>query len=250
MPRMTLAKRIAAGIKALDRKRTPEELAAARERFCGPLHVEVVADARKTKLCLTLEALHLPWSFDTPECVMEAVLRRENEHMWDLFIRAFGTRAQYNERCTQDSKAQPARFPEVMDEPQRGPEPERRASMPGTWKSALDKYQYPADLTQFNGAPNYPGWFDLRLDPGDCLQTMGFEARFRIRARRHLEAWAEVVFWKLYNLPLARNKITQQVLDSDVSPAHLWSSCMDYIETLLSHRTSNKGGLKPPCLIE
>ena len=117
---MTLAERIAAGIKALDRKRTPEELAAARERFCGPLHVEVVADARTTKLCLTLEALHLPWSFDTPECVMEEILRRENEHMWDLFIRAFGTRAQYNERCTQDGNAQPARLPEVMDEPQPG----------------------------------------------------------------------------------------------------------------------------------
>ncbi len=70
--------------------------------------------------------------------------------------------------------------------------------MPNTWTDALEKYRYPVDLRRFAGAGNHPGWFDLNICPGDPLQTMGFETRFRGQAPDHREAWAEVVFWKLY----------------------------------------------------
>ena len=101
--------------------------------------------------------------------------------------------------------------------------------MPDTWKQALGEYRYPVDLRQFAGASEYPGWFELNIDPGDPLQTTGFETRFREQARHHLEAWGEVVFWKLYKMPPARNSATRRVLDSGARPADLWSSCMDYV---------------------
>ena len=95
---------------------------------------------------------------------------------------------------------------------------------------ALAQYQYPVDLTRFTGALEDQNWFNVRIEPGDRIQTMEFEARFREHARFHLKAWGEVVFWKLYTIGIARNKTTQQVLDSGVSPDELWSACTDYIE--------------------
>ena len=98
--------------------------------------------------------------------------------------------------------------------------------MPHTWKRALDAYRYPVDLGRFTGARECPGWFELSIDPGDPLQTLGFETRFRGQARHHREAWGEVVFWKLYMMPPARNGKTQDVLDKldelGLSVAELW----------------------------
>ena len=82
--------------------------------------------------------------------------------------------------------------------------------MPHTWKRALDEYRYPVDLRKLAGFPNRDGWFELNISPGDPLQTMGFEARFRQQACHHLEAWAEVAFWKLFAIPLARKSDWQR----------------------------------------
>ena len=54
-------------------------------------------------------------------------------------------------------------------------------------------------MTKFRDAQKHHGWFDLRLDPGNRLQTMSFEAHFRAKALDNLEAWGEVVFWKLFS---------------------------------------------------
>ncbi len=98
------------------------------------------------------------------------------------------------------------------------------------WARALDEYRYPVDLTRFPGADEHPSWFDLDTKPGDRLKTIDFEDRFREQAQHRLEAWGEVTFWKLYTMPLARNRMTQQVLDVRVRPDELRSACMDYIE--------------------
>ena len=98
-----------------------------------------------------------------------------------------------------------------------------------TWTQALDAYRYRVDLSDFTRASEHPGWFELSIDPGDPFQTMGFETRFREQARHHLRAWGEVVFWKLYSIPPARDGVTQRVLGSGVLPAELWSKCMDYV---------------------
>ena len=99
-----------------------------------------------------------------------------------------------------------------------------------TWDKALDSYEYPVDLTRFADTQEYQDWFKLNLDRGDLLQTMDFETRFRGLARDHLEAWAEVVFWKLYSRSMeAAVERASKLLRSGVSPAHLWSSCANYM---------------------
>ncbi|MCY4654355.1 MAG: hypothetical protein OXC95_14470 [Dehalococcoidia bacterium] len=85
--------------------------------------------------------------------------------------------------------------------------------MPDTWEDALKAYRYPVDLSKFGGAEDYPGWFETKLQKGDLAETLKFEDRFRDMAPNHLEAWYEVVFWKLYSNPLVRNKITSGVID-------------------------------------
>ena len=99
-----------------------------------------------------------------------------------------------------------------------------------TWARALDAYRYRVDLTGFRAAHEHRGWFDLKIDPGDVPQTVDFETRFRAQAQDHLEAWGEVVFWKLYSggKGLAAKR-TGALLGSGVVAADLWSSCADYI---------------------
>ena len=99
-----------------------------------------------------------------------------------------------------------------------------------TWERALDAYRYPVDLTGFRDAHEHRDWFDLKIDPGDVAQTVHFETRFRARAQDHLEAWGEVVFWKLYSGGKGRAaKRAGALLGSGVVAADLWWSCADYI---------------------
>lgn len=96
------------------------------------------------------------------------------------------------------------------------------------WLTARDRYRYPVDLAKFAGPKEHPDWFDLKLE--SRCETMGFEDRFRERARHHLNAWGEVVFWKLHSTGVTRNNSTRRVLKSDVSPGQLWRACANYIE--------------------
>ena len=99
-----------------------------------------------------------------------------------------------------------------------------------TWERALDAYRYPVDLTGFRDAETHPGWFDLKIDPGNRTQTMSFETRFRTQAVDHLEAWGEVVFWKLFSGGTGRAaKRAGALLGSGAVAADLWSSCSNYI---------------------
>ncbi len=99
-----------------------------------------------------------------------------------------------------------------------------------TWESALDSYRYPVDLADFRDAQEHPGWFGLRIVPGNRAQTMSFEAGFRAQASEHLQAWGEVVFWKLVSGGTGRAaKRAGALLASDAAPADLWSSCAGYV---------------------
>ena len=65
-----------------------------------------------------------------------------------------------------------------------------------TREEALDSYRYPVDLTDFADAPKHGGWFGLDVAPGDPLQTIGLETRFRHQERlyatnSHAESKAE-----------------------------------------------------------
>ena len=110
--------------------------------------------------------------------------------------------------------------------------------MPQTWENALSKYRYPdrgdgrLDLARFADAQDYRdcGWFEWSVDEGNLENTKAFELRFRELGPYNLEAWAEVVFWKLYTIPPGRQKTTRQVLASRVTAAELWQHCTNYVE--------------------
>ena len=99
-----------------------------------------------------------------------------------------------------------------------------------TWKKSLDKCRYPVDLRKFRSGTKHRGWFESSISPGDRRQTRDFEARFRKLAPYHLEAWAEVAFWKLYSRRGIARENALKVLRSAISPRTLWCSCNDYIE--------------------
>ena len=105
--------------------------------------------------------------------------------------------------------------------------------MPHTWKQARDAYCYPVDLRKFTDASKYRDWFKENIKPGDRGRTMAFEDRFRKHGPDNLEAWGEVVFWKNYTMPPARNRITRKVLAGGVSGASaddLWQKCIAYVD--------------------
>lgn len=190
---------------------------ATYERFTEPIEVTLVAGPRKTALVFILDQYGLPWTWEAPEGILEERLRQFDGNVYRQFLRDHGLKT-YREVSKRTARGSPIPRTMTLDE-----------SPSGAWERALNAYRYDADLTRFSGADQHPGWFGLNIDPGDPLQTMGFETRFRGQARRHLEAWAEVVFWKLYTMPPARNGAAQQVFERKVRPAVLWGLCLDYV---------------------
>ena len=108
--------------------------------------------------------------------------------------------------------------------------------MPGTWEEALQAYRYPVDLADFKDAGKYPGWFQRNDSPtkGTLAATVAFEKRFRELAPDHLEAWYEVVFWKMYSQRGRANDRTRRVIhrirSSGVTADRLWSVCRNYTQ--------------------
>ncbi|MYC33785.1 MAG: hypothetical protein F4X64_11495 [Chloroflexi bacterium] len=106
--------------------------------------------------------------------------------------------------------------------------------MPQTWEKALDSYNYEVRLAEFQDAQMYPGWFKWDTGNGDRARTMEFEKRFRKLAPDHLEAWYEVVFWKLYSSDGAASHRARTVInaikESGVSAPQLWLLCQRYID--------------------
>jgi hypothetical protein len=106
--------------------------------------------------------------------------------------------------------------------------------MSSTWVYALEDYSYPFDLRKFDDAQNYPGWFALSSNSGNRAETMQFEDHFRRHALEAIEPWLEVIYWKVYNQPLARNKTThamaRRLLSERASPRSLWDACLSFVE--------------------
>jgi ribosomal protein L40E len=104
------------------------------------------------------------------------------------------------------------------------------------WQHALDEYRYPVNLTTFADRQEYSGWFTRNIEIGDRAQTIKFETLFRQNAPEHLEAWFEVVFWKLYKVavPALSSYRAKIVIDSvrrrGVSAGELWSRCSEFTE--------------------
>ena len=66
------------------------------------------------------------------------------------------------------------------------------------WERALLEYRYVVDLRDFAGRSEYgEQWFSENLASGDREETIHFEDRFRAAANVAIEAWYEVIFWKM-----------------------------------------------------
>lgn len=106
--------------------------------------------------------------------------------------------------------------------------------MPHTWQDALNAYRYPVDLADFSGAQSHDGWFIQNTGEGGRQETIAFEDRFRELGPYQVEAWYEVVFWKLYTTPQFRQQTTQDVIlrltDDRTTAARLWEICSNYVE--------------------
>lgn len=105
--------------------------------------------------------------------------------------------------------------------------------MPHTWKDALSKYRYPVRLAAFEDPHIDRGWFECDTGSGDQSRTMEFEERFRKLAPDHLEAWYEVVFWKMYSQTGRRDRITREAIanikKSGLTPGDLSDLCQNYV---------------------
>ena len=106
--------------------------------------------------------------------------------------------------------------------------------MPHTWQKALDSYRYEVHLADFGDARKYPDAFKYDIGSGDRTSTMKFEERFRELAPHRLDAWCEVVFWKMYSQRGAASHRSRTVISnikaSGVSAEELWNLCQDYIQ--------------------
>ena len=107
--------------------------------------------------------------------------------------------------------------------------------MPDTWEAALQEYRYPVDLTEFEHRCEYLRWFQSDDSPhtGNRTETADFEDRFRKKAEHDIEAWYEVVFWKIYSQGKGRATYrTQEVIcriQSEMTTAdELWDLCVEY----------------------
>jgi hypothetical protein len=83
--------------------------------------------------------------------------------------------------------------------------------MPQTWINARKQYDYSVKLADYQHANNCPGFFKQQIK-GDRNSTIAFENYFRSNAQK-IEAWCEVVFWKLYSQNGRRDKHTKKCWD-------------------------------------
>lgn len=99
------------------------------------------------------------------------------------------------------------------------------------WLETLKAYCYEVDLTLFEARSKYPGWFVDRIE-GTRDATMSFEDRFRSLAAQHLEAWYEVVFWKMFSQG-RRDKTTREAISkieaSSLGARDLYNHCCEYV---------------------
>jgi hypothetical protein len=101
------------------------------------------------------------------------------------------------------------------------------------WREALDTYRYPVSLSAYKFRYDHEGWFKKELAAGDREETVGFEDQVRRQAPSALEAWYEVVFWKVASQPLIRNGTTQRIarnLAGKTAAEELWRKLSQYVD--------------------
>ncbi len=107
------------------------------------------------------------------------------------------------------------------------------------WQQALSSYRYPIDRAsellfrvRFRLAER---WFNFDLERGDRDDTMRFEARFREFAPRSIEAWYEVIFWKLASSgklgEYLAGRLVENLREIGYRAPDIWNACSDFVES-------------------
>ena len=102
------------------------------------------------------------------------------------------------------------------------------------WKAVLDSYKYPVDLREYAFRTTHKGWFERTTGKGGREETIAFEEDFRRHAPDALEAWFEVVFWKLASQRQNRNRTTQAIADhlpKHTTAGELCRTCGEYVHS-------------------
>lgn len=105
--------------------------------------------------------------------------------------------------------------------------------MPHTWIQALNSYLYPVKLSDYERAQEFPEFFVLHIN-GDRGSTIAFENHFIETAPHNIEAFFEVVFWKLYSQSGRRQNGTNRIVDfvqqNGITSQQLWDAVRNFIE--------------------
>jgi hypothetical protein len=105
------------------------------------------------------------------------------------------------------------------------------------WLDALSAYRYPVERSRavrFARRLHLTSpWFEFSLEEGTRKETMLFEDRFRSLAGESVEAWYEVIFWKLASTGrLGETRALRMIEDlREFGPAvdKMWNACAQFI---------------------
>jgi len=90
------------------------------------------------------------------------------------------------------------------------------------------------DLRKYIFRAEHKDCFEWTAKKGGREETIAFEEHFRRLAPNALEAWFEVVFWKLASQPQIRNGTTQRIAESlskHATAGELWHRCDEYVQS-------------------
>lgn len=105
--------------------------------------------------------------------------------------------------------------------------------MPQTWVNALEKYCYPVELSNYEIANDFPGFFERKIE-GDRNSTILFENCFCESASNNLAAFFEVIFWKYYSQSSWRQNGTSRIVDfvlqKGITSIDLWDAVQQFVK--------------------
>ena len=102
-----------------------------------------------------------------------------------------------------------------------------------SWIKALNSYSYTVSLSCYEHSNRFPNHFDKYIT-GDRNSTIEFENYFRKNARRSIEVYFEVVFWKLYSQKRIRQgsttRIVNYMLRERINPELLYNAIKHFVD--------------------
>lgn len=105
--------------------------------------------------------------------------------------------------------------------------------MSESWLHALQSYNYPVNLRLYCDAERYPGFFDAHVT-GDRESTIAFEDHFRRLAPDYIEAYLEVVFWKMASqggrASYRTGKIAESLWETRAQARDIWKALLSFVD--------------------